>query len=84
MKHWKKLYDMSGTFLCPYCQKVLPMSEATLEHEPPLSRQSTHGPSRTYLACKKDNNQKGALTFDEYMQWKHLEFIRNGGLSNGR
>ena len=57
------------------------MTDATLEHEPPQSRQEELGPSKTYLACRKCNNQKGALTVEEYAEWKRLEFIRNGGKS---
>lgn len=81
MKQWKKLYGVSGKFVCPYCLKVLPTTEASIEHEPPQSRQKELGKSRTFLACKKCNNEKGALTLDEYIEWKRLEFIRNGGMS---
>ncbi len=81
MKRWKRLYGMSATFVCPYCLRTLPISESTVEHEPPRSRQYELGRSKTMLACKRCNNQKGALTAAEYAEWKRLEFIRNGGLS---
>lgn len=84
MKKWKKLYGLSATFLCPYCQKVFSMVEATKEHEPPQSRQKEFGKSEVIWACKKCNNEKGSLTAQEYAEWKRLEFIRNGGLSNQR
>lgn len=86
-KRWKRLYQASAQFICPYCLKHFPIQTATLEHEPPLSRQRELGPSKLFLACKKCNNEKGALTADEYEVWKHtkdfqvwarLEGIRNG------
>lgn len=83
-KRWKKLYGLTATFICPYCLKEFPLIEATREHEPPRSRQKELGPSETVWACKECNNQKGALTAQEYAEWKRLEFIRNGGLSNQR
>jgi 5-methylcytosine-specific restriction endonuclease McrA len=79
IKRWKKLYGQTIGFVCPYCLKVVPVAEASVEHEPPLSRQEELGPSRTYLACQKCNNEKGSLTADEYALWKYLEFIRHGG-----
>ena len=68
-------------------QKHFPIQKATLEHEPPKSRQKELGPSKIFLACKKCNNEKGALTAVEYEIWKTtkdlqtwslLESIRNG------
>lgn len=81
-RKWKHLYSISETFVCPYCLKELPLSEMTVEHEPPRSRQKELGPSTKIWACKACNSQKGALTAEEYSGWKRLEFIRNGGLSN--
>lgn len=83
-RKWKKLYGIEATFTCPYCLKKLPLCEATIEHEPPRSRQAELGPSQKILACKHCNNQKSALTAEEYSEWKRLEFIRNGGLSKQR
>lgn len=75
---WKRLYQMGATFLCPYCLKQKPIDEATAEHEPPQSRQEELGKSKVIVACKKCNNEKGALTMEEYKEWKRLELIRNG------
>lgn len=77
-KHWKKLYGHTISFVCPYCLKTVPLAEATKEHEPPKSRQKELGPSQILLVCKKCNNEKGALTLEEYREWKRLELIRNG------
>lgn len=80
-RKWKKLYGQTISFVCPYCLKTVPLSDATKEHEPPKSRQKELGPSQVFLACKKCNNEKGSLTIEEYKEWKRLEFIRNGGLA---
>jgi 5-methylcytosine-specific restriction endonuclease McrA len=81
MSRWRKLYDQHGFFQCPYCLKQFPLSNASIEHEPPKSRQKELGGSKILLACKKCNAEKGALTAEEYAEWKRLEFIRNGGSS---
>lgn len=60
---------------------MLPMSLATVEHEPPLSRQKElKQKSETFYVCADCNHQKGALTLAEYREWLRLEHIRNGGL----
>lgn len=78
MKKWKKLYSITGTFVCPYCLKEYPLEQATREHEPPLSRQKELGKSTVILACAKCNHEKGALSASEYAEWKRLNAIRNG------
>lgn len=82
-KKWKKLYGASVSFTCPYCLKNFPLSEATIEHEPPKSRQKECGESNKILACKKCNSEKGALTAEEYKLWKQLNEIRNHGKQKG-
>lgn len=86
-KKWRKLYSINAQFICPYCLQPFPIKKATIEHEPPKSRQKELGESKLYLACKKCNNEKGALTAEEYALWKTtknyqiwttLEQIRNG------
>lgn len=79
-KNWKNLYGQTINFVCPYCLKMMPLSEATKEHEPPKSRQAELGPSKIFLVCRKCNNEKGALNLTEYQEWKRLELIRNGQL----
>ena len=79
-RRWKKLYGTQVTFVCPYCLKPVPLSQSTVEHEPPRSRQKELSvESQTYLVCADCNHKKGALTLDEYREWLRLEFIRNGG-----
>lgn len=80
MKKWKQLYSASGTFVCPYCLKTLPLKYATRDHIVPRSRGGKSDPANIILCCKDCNSQKGSLTPDEYAQWKQLEFIRNGGI----
>ena len=90
---WRKLYSTQIEFTCPYCLQQFPIIKATKEHEPPLSRQKELGASRILLACKKCNNEKGALSAEEYKRWKTtknfaefatLEAIRNGNFNKGR
>lgn len=78
-KRWKKLYSMNTSFVCPYCLRTVPISDASRDHEPPRSRQRELGASRIVLCCKRCNNEKGALTASQYAEWKRLNFIRNGG-----
>lgn len=91
MKHWRKLYRLTATFVCPYCLEEYPLSKATVEHLVPRSRGGTSDPANIVYCCKFCNNQKGSLTPEEYKiwrttldneVWKRLEFIRNGGLNN--
>ncbi len=65
-------------FCCPYCLSRLPLSQSSIEHEPPQSRQNECGESKVILACKQCNNEKSALTETEYTQWKQLNKIRGG------
>ena len=90
---WRKLYSAQIEFTCPYCLQQFPIIKATKEHEPPLSRQKELGASCILLACKKCNNEKGALSAEEYKRWKTtknfaefatLEAIRNGNFNKGR
>ena len=81
MKQWKRLYGMDVTFVCPYCLKRFPLKYATRDHVQPKSRAGKTEPGNIVLCCRACNNQKGALTPEEYAEWKRLEFIRNGGLS---
>ena len=78
MKKWRKLYAIKATFMCPYCLKDKPWTEATHDHEPPKSRQKELGKSKIYVVCRECNCEKGALTLEEYREWKRLEAIRNG------
>lgn len=81
-RRWKKLYGHTISFVCPYCLKTFPISQATVEHEPPKSRQKELGiKSQKYLVCADCNHKKGALTLEEYREWQRLEFIRHGGLA---
>ena len=90
MKRWKHLYGITATFICPYCLGEFPLSKATADHCVPRSRGGASEPYNLVWACKRCNNEKGALTPEEYATWKatldnevwkRLEFIRNGGLS---
>lgn len=84
MKAWKKLYGINGKFICPYCLQEFPIEQATKDHKNPKSRFKDYSPENITVCCEKCNNQKGALTAEEYELWKILEYIRNGGLTRGQ
>lgn len=86
-KQWKKLYRLTATFVCPYCQKEFSLSKATIDHLIPRSRGGVSEPYNLVWTCKRCNNEKGALTPEEYATWKTtidnavwkvLEAIRTG------
>lgn len=69
---------------CVICGKLIESAkELSAEHEPPRSRQKELGKSFICPAHKICNNEKGALTWEEYQEWKRLNRIRTGQ-SNGR
>lgn len=80
-RRWKKLYGHTISFVCPYCLKQFPLSEATKDHILPRSRGGKTESSNIVLSCPRCNREKGALDDKEYAEWKRLEFIRNGGLT---
>lgn len=77
-KKWKKIYETGVAVVCPYCLKPIEKGQYSIEHEPPQSRQKECGPSKKVWACKKCNNDKGALTAEEYKEYKRLRAIKNG------
>lgn len=90
MKHWKQLYGIEATFVCPYCLREFPIKKATVDHKLPYSRFHDNSPENKVFSCRSCNIEKGALTPEEYeiwkttedwVEWKRLDFIRNGGLS---
>ena len=82
-KQWKMLYREQinmGICYCYLCGKIIKkQDDFSLDHETPLSRHGQNNPSNWRPAHKSCNNEKGALTYEEYREWKRLEFIRNGG-----
>ena len=78
MKHWKRLYKTSDTFTCPYCLRVLPVSQATRDHAIPSARYGKTDEKNVVLVCAYDNHRKGMLTPDEYRLWELLNSVRNG------
>lgn len=83
-KRWKKLYSESIMFMCPYCLKEHPMSEATKDHKTPKNRSGKTEKGNIVLCCKKCNAEKGALTPEEYEIWKLLNEIRVHGIQKDR
>lgn len=65
----------------PILPETLKSDEITKDHLVPTSRGGSRDKSNIVLACKRCNNEKGALTPEEYAEWKRLNFIRCGGLN---
>lgn len=78
-KKWRKIASMQVSIVCPYCLKPIDPKDLSVEHEPPKSRQAELGPSKKLWACKRCNSEKGALTAEEYAEWKRLNIIRCRG-----
>ena len=87
-KKWKHLYHeqiQMGICYCYLCGKPIERKEDfSLEHKNPASRGGANSPNNWCPSHKSCNNEKGALTYEEYQQWKHLEFLRNGGKQKER
>ena len=81
-KQFKDLYRASikiETVYCCLCGKpILKEKELSLEHKMPRSRGGSDELGNWGIAHKTCNQQKGALTLDEYRQWLALEQKRNG------
>lgn len=87
-RKWKHLYHEQikmGICYCYLCGKPIERKEDfSLEHKNPASRGGANSPNNWCPSHKSCNNEKGALTYEEYQQWKHLEFLRNGGKQKER
>lgn len=80
---WKNIINEHiATIVCPYCLEPIPEGHRTKDHKIPKSRGGKTGPTNIVICCDTCNQEKGALTPDEYEIWKKLNFIRNGGLTN--
>ena len=76
-QRWRNLINSKEALYCCICgELILDRKDASKEHEPPLSRGGKRDQWR--YAHKKCNNQKGALTMEEYKLWCELEAKRNG------
>ena len=81
-KQFKDLYRMSikiETVFCCLCGKpIIKEKELSVEHLMPRSRGGADEIGNWGISHKKCNQQKGALTLEEYRQWLALEQKRNG------
>ena len=76
-QRWRNLINSKEALYCCICgELILDRKDASREHEPPLSRGGKR--DQWKYAHKKCNNQKGALTMEEYKLWCELEAKRNG------
>lgn len=82
-KHeWKRLMLLrinQKTCVCYLCNELISrQKDLTLEHVLPRSRYNIDDVSNWKPSHAKCNSEKGALTFDEYVQWKRLNNLRLG------
>lgn len=81
---WKRIMLLrlkAGTCVCYLCGEVIKkQKDLTLEHVMPRSRFKNIADDHNNWkpSCAKCNTEKGALTLDEYVQWKRLELLRIG------
>lgn len=69
------------TCVCYLCGKLIQKKkELSLEHALPRSRFPNMDDESNWFPAhsKPCNSEKGALTFDEYLQWKRLNNLRLG------
>lgn len=75
---WRKLEEMNAMMICPYCLKPTKPRDMTRDHVIPKSRGGKLTDDNIIMVCKRCNNEKGALTLEEYREWKRLNALRNG------
>lgn len=84
-KHeWKRLMLLrinQKTCVCYLCNELITkQKDLSLEHAFPRSRFPERDNENNWFPAHKNpcNSEKGALTFDEYVQWKRLNNLRLG------
>ena len=82
-KHeWRRLMLLKidkKTCVCYLCGKLIQkQKELSLEHAWPLSRNGSDDEFNWNASHKNCNQLKGALTYEEFIEWKILEAKRNG------
>lgn len=84
-KQWKALYREQiklGKCYCYLCgQPIESDKDFNLDHCVPLSRGGQNEQSNWRPTHKECNSTKGALTYEEYIEWMRLEKLRTGGKS---
>jgi len=81
-KKWKNLYREQirmGICYCYLCEKpITDQNDFSLEHVIPVSRNGLNTPGNWRPAHKACNNDKGALTYDEYRLYRQLLAKKHG------
>lgn len=79
---WKKRTRdliLAKACFCYLCGKIIQKEkEMSLDHVTPLSRGGSDDEYNWKATHKDCNWKKGALTYEEFVQWKMLELKRNG------
>lgn len=83
-KHeWKNLYHEQiriGVCYCALCgKKIEKIKDFSIDHATSRAQGGADDESNWLPAHKEPcNREKGALTLEQYREWKRLELIRNG------
>ena len=81
-KQWKKIYREQirmGSCYCYLCKKKIEKEdEFNLDHRIPLSRGGQNNASNWMPTHKKCNEEKGALTYEEWTLYQLLLLKRYG------
>lgn len=71
-KNLKKLIIKEENRICYICKQKIPETEhATIDHINPKSKFGTDSRENLHCCCKRCNDDKGNLTYDEYV--KHIK-----------
>lgn len=79
---WKRLWIRNVNLkqcVCYLCgKKILKANDLSLDHVTPLSRGGSDDEYNWKPSHRDCNWKKGALTYEEFIEWKILELKRNG------
>lgn len=81
-RYWKDLYREQINMKVCYCylcgKLIKKQDDFSLDHEIPLSRHGQNNSSNWKPAHKTCNNEKGALTYEEWLLYQALIKKKNG------
>jgi len=67
-----------STQYCPVCNVKMRRNQKQLDHKTPLSRGGSHSVSNVWVICSYCNNEKGAKTLGEWMEYREAKYQHDG------
>jgi 5-methylcytosine-specific restriction endonuclease McrA len=58
---------------CFYCKQELLITEMTIDHKQPKSKNGNNHQSNLVLSCEKCNKEKGIIDFKEFCKLKKIK-----------